>query len=51
MSVTDQWWPAHLTEPPEHDRTVTTPADLDADWLERELYEQDSERWEVDEDA
>jgi hypothetical protein len=33
------------------DRTEENDADREAAWLERELYEQDSERWEADEDA
>jgi hypothetical protein len=37
----------HLYEPPEPpDPTEETEADREAAWIERELYEQDSARWE-----
>jgi hypothetical protein len=32
------------------DRCEETAADREAAWLERELYEQDSERWEAERD-
>ena len=57
MSVTDQWWPedapllrhAPDDRPDIRDRHAYTAADRETEWLERELYEQDSARWETDE--